>query len=278
VNDLQNELKQLSQAESREEELRSAEKRSDELDGAIRTLTEELHNIPLEHHCPPSAAEVERDEAKHSLQQMEQKLTAANKELIELIQKKETYDRYEEERNNAEREHSYYSRLASAFGRSGLQATIVKRAQEAVTTNANATLSRLTSGTWQVELEENAQKTEIEILARDLSRPNTPPRPFVFLSGGEKFRVAISLAVGIGQSVSGGRTVDTLIIDEGFGALDEVNRGLLIGELSRLSEEVLQGGRVIVVSHQNDVCEEFANRYHVFENNDGTVQLQLNSL
>jgi len=33
-----------------------------------------------------------------------------------------------------------------------------------------------------------------------------------------------------------------------------------------------------VVSHQNDVCEEFANRYHVFENNDGTVQLQLNSL
>jgi len=278
VNDLQNELKELRQAESREEELRSAEKRSDELDGAIRTLTEELHNIPLEHHCPPSAAEVERDEAKHSLQQVEQKLTAANKELIELIQKKETYDRYEEERNNAEREHSYYSRLASAFGRSGLQATIVKRAQEAVTTNANATLSRLTNGTWQVELEENTQKTELEILARDLSRPNTPPRPFVFLSGGEKFRVAISLAVGIGQSVSGGRTVDTLIIDEGFGALDEVNRGLLITELSRLSEEVLQGGRVIVVSHQNDVCEEFANRYHVFEDTDGTVQLKLNSL
>lgn len=278
LKDLEDELKQLGQAESQEKELRLAEKRSDELEGAIRTFTEELHNIPLEHHCTTPAAEVERDKAKDSLKLAEKELTDANKDLIELSQKKEMYDRYRDERDNAEREHSYYSRLASAFGRSGLQATIVKRAQEAVTTNANATLSRLTNGTWQVELEENAQKTELEILARDLSRPNTPPRPFVFLSGGEKFRVAISLAVGIGQSVSGGRTVDTLIIDEGFGALDEVNRGLLIGELSRLSEEVLQGGRVIVVSHQNDVCEEFANRYHVFEDTDGTVQLQLSSL
>lgn len=278
LKELQDELKQLNQVESREEELRSAEKRSDELDGAIRTLTEELQNIPLEHHCSTSAAEVECDEARHSLKQAEKELTDTNKELIELVQKKETYDRYQDERDNADREHTYYSRLASAFGRSGLQATIVKRAQEAVTTNANATLSRLTNGNWKVELEENAQGTELEILARDLSRPNTSPRPFVFLSGGEKFRVAISLAVGIGQSVSGGRTVDTLIIDEGFGALDEVNRGLLINELSRLSEEVLQGGRVIVVSHQDDVCEEFANRYHVFEDTDGTVQLQVRSL
>jgi DNA repair protein SbcC/Rad50 len=39
-----------------------------------------------------------------------------------------------------------------------------------------------------------------------------------------------------------------MIIDEGFRALDEVNRGLLISELSRLREEVIQGGRVIVVS------------------------------
>ena len=278
VKDLEDELKRLSPAESREKELRSAEKRSDELEGAIRTFTEELHHIPLEHHCTTAAAEVERDEAKDSLELAEKELTKANKDLIELSQKKEMYDRYRDERDNAEREFFYYSRLASAFGRSGLQATIVKRAQEAVTTNANATLSRLTNGAWQVELKENAQKTELEILARDLSRPNTSPRPFVFLSGGEKFRVAISLAVGIGQSVSGGRTVDTLIIDEGFGALDEVNRGLLISELSRLSEEVLQGGRVIVVSHQNDVCEEFASRYHVFEDTDGTVQLQLSSL
>jgi DNA repair protein SbcC/Rad50 len=278
LKDLQDELQQLSQAESRERELRLAEKRSDELDGAIRALTEELHNIPPEHRCPISVAEGECSEAILSLQCAEKQLSKTQTELSELIQKKATYDRYQDECDNAERELSYYSCLAVAFGRSGLQAAIVKTAQEAVTTNANATLSQLTNGNWKVVLEENALGTELEILARDLSQPNASLRPFAFLSGGEKFRVAISLAVGVGQSVSGGRTVDTLIIDEGFGALDEVNRGLLINELSRLSEEVLQGGRVIVVSHQNDVCEEFANRYHVFEDTDGTVQLQLSSL
>jgi DNA repair protein SbcC/Rad50 len=278
LKDLQDELQQLRQAESRERELRLAEKRSDELDGAIRALTEELRNIPPEHRCPISIAEAECSEAIRSLQCAEKQLSNTRTELSELIQKKATYDRYLDECDNAEREFSYYRRLATAFGRSGLQAAIVKTAQEAVTTNANATLSRLTNGNWKVVLEENALGTELEILARDLSQPNASLRPFAFLSGGEKFRVAISLAVGVGQSVSGGRTVDTLIIDEGFGALDEVNRGLLITELSRLSEEVLQGGRVIVVSHQNDICEEFANSYHVFEDTDGSVQLQLSSL
>ncbi len=99
-------------------------------------------------------------------------------------------------------------------------------------------------------------------------------RPFEYLSGGEKFRVAISLAIAVGQAIAGGRTVDTLIIDEGFGALDEINRGLLVGELHRLSEEVLQGGRVIVVSHQEDICEEFGSRYRISKQEDGMVSIQ----
>lgn len=101
-----------------------------------------------------------------------------------------------------------------------------------------------------------------------------PLRPFEYISGGERFRVAISLAVAIGQSISGGRTVDTLVIDEGFGSLDEVNRDLLVDELQRLSRDVLQGGRVVVVSHQEDVCEKFGDRYHISKDGYGRAQFQ----
>jgi exonuclease SbcC len=274
LDNLQNEFERLSQAEAEERQLRAAQTRSDEIAGAIRALTLELDGIDAEHRCPVPKAEAECTAAKNSRQEAERALANCNLELAALSQQKNTYDERQHDRDKAEQELGYYLKLVAAFGRNGLQAAVVKTAQEAVTRNANATLGRLSRGLWQVELEENEQKTELEILARDLSQPSAPLRPFAYLSGGEKFRVAISLAVAVGQSVTGGRTVDTLIIDEGFGALDEVNRGLLISELSRLSEEVLQGGRVIVVSHEDDVCEEFANRYHVFEDSNGDVQLQ----
>jgi len=79
------------------------------------------------------------------------------------------------------------------------------------------------------------------------------------------FRVAISLAVAIGQSISGGRTVNTLIIDEGFESLDEVNHDNLVVELRRLSNEVLNGGRVVIVSHEDDIYEEFAHRKKIYK-------------
>jgi exonuclease SbcC len=142
-------------------------------------------------------------------------------------QQKQNYDDRLAARDEAAKEFGYYDRLARAFGRNGLQAQIVQAAQEAIKVHANTTLGRLSNGIWQLELQENDPKTELEILARDLSQPGTLFRPFEYISGGEKFRVAISLAIAIGQSISGGRTVDTLVIDEGFGALDEVNRGLL---------------------------------------------------
>jgi DNA repair exonuclease SbcCD ATPase subunit len=49
---------------------------------------------------------------------------------------------------------------------------------------------------------------------------------------------------------------------------------LLVSELRRLSEDVLQGGRVIVVSHQEDVCEEFGSRYRISKDESGTVQIE----
>jgi len=182
------------------------------------------------------------------------------------------YSRYIDSVEKARIQQRYYEKLAGAFGRSGLQAQIVQEAQKKIKDAANTTLLHLSNGIWEIELVGDDQ--ELEIFAKDNSQPGTPKRLFEYLSGGEKFRVAISLAVAIGQSISGGRTVDSLIIDEGFGALDEVNRDNLVKELTRLSDEVLSGGRVIIVSHEEDICEEFAHRFRISKTPDGLVNIE----
>ena len=69
------------------------------------------------------------------------------------------------------------------------------------------------------------------------------------LSGGETFLVSLALALGLADTVSheaGGTQLDTLFIDEGFGALDA---GTLDGVMDTL-DSLRDGGRVVgLVSH-----------------------------
>lgn len=73
-------------------------------------------------------------------------------------------------------------------------------------------------------------------------------RPTATLSGGEKFLAAISLALGLADSIRerrGGVSLDAVFIDEGFGSLDEEALDRAISVLDRI-----RGNRVIgIVSH-----------------------------
>src|SRR6202043_569568 len=63
------------------------------------------------------------------------------------------------------------------------------------------------------------------------------PINVAFLSGSQKFRVAVSLALGIGQYASRQhRPIESVIIDEGFGCLDRVGRQVMIQELKNLRD------------------------------------------
>ncbi len=87
-----------------------------------------------------------------------------------------------------------------------------------------------------------------------------------FLSGSQRFRVSVALALGIGRFATrgGGSRLEAVIIDEGFGALDKIGRGEMIDELQMLGQELQ---RVILVSHQEEFFEAFPNRYLI--ENDG---------
>jgi exonuclease SbcC len=73
------------------------------------------------------------------------------------------------------------------------------------------------------------------------------------LSGGETFQAALALALGLADVVSaesGGASLDTLFIDEGFGSLDPDS----LEEVMNVLDDLRSGGRLVgVVSHVSEL-------------------------
>ena len=97
-------------------------------------------------------------------------------------------------------------------------------------------------------------------------------RHYQLFSGGEKFMVALAMALAIGEVASDTGHTDCLFIDEGFGLLDKENRAYVAQEI--VSKLVSSGRRkqVIVITHMEDIQGAFADsrsRYHLV--NDGTA-------
>ncbi|WP_433601472.1 AAA family ATPase [Nocardia sp. CA-135953] len=95
-------------------------------------------------------------------------------------------------------------------------------------------------------------------------------RPAKTLSGGESFMAALSLALGLADTVaaeSGGVVLDTIFIDEGFGGLDADSLDAVMGVL----DELRAGGRVVgVVSHVDEMRQRIPSRLHVIRGRAGS--------
>ncbi|MFE0749810.1 AAA family ATPase [Gordonia sp. NPDC058843] len=95
-------------------------------------------------------------------------------------------------------------------------------------------------------------------------------RPTTTLSGGETFFASLALALGLADVVSaesGGRVLDTIFIDEGFGTLDPEALDLVMGVL----DDLRTGGRVVgVVSHVDELRARIPAQLHVLRGEHGS--------
>ncbi len=95
------------------------------------------------------------------------------------------------------------------------------------------------------------------------------------LSGGERFLVSLALALGLASLSSGqGIRVESLFIDEGFGALDAQSLGMALSVLERLQAT---GRRVGVISHVEELKERIAVRVEVTPQGGGRSTIQVTS-
>lgn len=130
-----------------------------------------------------------------------------------------------------------------------------------IAARASERLYRMSSGRYIVEADilsgSGNQKIGLELFVTDAW--NGARRPVGTLSGGEKFMLAISLALGLADSIqerAGAQRIESLFIDEGFGSLDEESLSLAISVL-----EELRGDKTIaIISHVDELYSRIPSR------------------
>lgn len=103
---------------------------------------------------------------------------------------------------------------------------------------------------------------------------NNDERTAQNLSGGEKFIVSLSLALGLANMASNNMRIDTMFIDEGFGTLDTDYLDVALNALSNLQSE----GKIIgVISHLTELKERIATHLEVIANSTGHATIKIKS-
>ena len=155
---------------------------------------------------------------------------------------------------------------------SSLQRYVLGVMLTAITREANRLLRNVYGGRYQLRRsDESTGKTHKKGLELEVydSRHNAY-RSVTTLSGGEKFLVALSLAIGLStvvQAQGHGMQLEAMFVDEGFGSLDR--------ESVADALEVLQGisrssGIVGIISHVDQLAETIPSKIRITKGKDGS--------
>lgn len=137
---------------------------------------------------------------------------------------------------------------------------------------ANKRLLKMTDNRFLLIRKENSERVsdKIGLELEVIDNYNGKRRDVKSLSGGEAFKAALSLALGLSdviQSYSGGIVVDTMFIDEGFGSLDTESREQAINTLNQLTDNHKLIG---IISHVTELKERIDKKIIVTKSSEGS--------
>jgi exonuclease SbcC len=121
---------------------------------------------------------------------------------------------------------------------------------------ANDLLGQLSSGGYSLATDDSGGFSIVDHRNADERRSvNT-------LSGGETFLVSLALALSLAETLSaaGGSGLDAIILDEGFGALDDEALDTVASVLEELTERGLMVG---IITHVKELAARAPVRYEV---------------
>jgi exonuclease SbcC len=134
--------------------------------------------------------------------------------------------------------------------------------------NANSYLMSMSSQRYNMVCRENTDELLPVIIDR---YQGSIERGISNLSGGERFMLSLSLALGLSKLNSSRLSIDSLFLDEGFGTLDKESLELTINILNGLKQ--YQGKLTGIISHVEELQEHIAASIEVTKLGGGRSRL-----
>ena len=179
---------------------------------------------------------------------------------------------YQTEKVKVDADLKFAERLKGEHGPS-LQRYVLGVMLNSITVEANRLLQNVYSGRYRLFVCQDSgnqnQKSGLDL--EILDHANGQRRSVKTLSGGEKFLVALSLAIGLStvvQTQGGGVRLEAMFIDEGFGSLD---RDAVCDALDILDGIRKGSGLVGIISHVEQLAESIPAKIEVRKNSRGST-------
>ena len=227
---------------------------------AYTTLSDEQQKLEAEEQALAHQKETlghQKEQIAHQRGALEQ--TCARIAQQEIVLKKEQTQLLTLETDTSE-----YQILAQALSKDGIQGLLIETVIPEIETEANSLLAKLTNNHAQLSIESvrdlksGGTKETLEIKISDAAGI----RPYELFSGGEAFRIDFALRLAVSKLLARrtGTSLQTLIIDEGFGSQDEEGLNHIMESLYAIQEDF---AKIIIVSHLPAMKDQFPVHFHV---------------
>jgi exonuclease SbcC len=233
-----------SDLESRVERLEA------EVNRINKTIVEEMTDAGVSAE-PPFAVKVAREleGARHRVERMRETIKRASS--------------LEEQLSKATQEEAVAGALASHLNANAFERWLMAGAIAGLVAGANELLTQLSGGGYSLEADEDGSFRIID------HRNADELRDVATLSGGETFLVSLALSLSLAETLSGARGggLDAIILDEGFGTLDEESLDVVAAVLEELAGRGLMVG---VITHVKELAARAPVRYQVTREPEGS--------
>jgi exonuclease SbcC len=230
------------------------------LEGEIRSYRQERHTA--EQRVSELETELEGEAAteqaqRHAEEEAEfkrrdyedgiKKKAELEQQIKEIERRMERAAELSAQKKSLQREFAVYQRLATDLRSENFQAYLLEEAFRELVSGASLRLESL-SGRYSLEYQQDA----FHVLDHDNARER---RSADTLSGGETFLASLALALELSEQIqraAGAVNLDSLFIDEGFGALDPET----LDTVASAIESLHVGGRMVgIITHIPELTE-----------------------
>ncbi len=180
--------------------------------------------------------------------------------------------------DNTCKQYRIYSELTKAFSKNGIQLLMIENVLPQLEAETNKILTRLTGNKLHIQfitqkLGKGATTRKkstklidtLDIIIADIDGT----RIYETYSGGEAFRINFSVRLALAKLLAqrSGASLETLIIDEGFGTQDAEGCERLIAAINSIAPDF---SCILIVTHMPQFQEAFQHRIEISKTNQGS--------